>query len=200
MNDAGFSAVEVLTVMGIIAVAASMAAPLMGNMLANFRINGDMRGLAQSAAVAKMRAAATFSSARVYVDLVAETYRVETWQKPAAGNPGQWNIEVGTTQPLSAGVNFGFGGIAAAPPNTQATIGQAPQCRTAANVAIANTACVVYNSRGLPFNPATGAPDTSGAFYVSDATVVYAVTVSATGMQRTWRRQLTGVSSVWNLQ
>jgi prepilin-type N-terminal cleavage/methylation domain-containing protein len=199
-GEAGFSAVELLTVMAVMAVAASMAVPLVGNMMASFRIAGDLRGLSQSTAVAKMRAAATFSNARVFVDLGAETYRVETWQKPAAGNPGQWNIEVGTTQPLSTGVNFGFGGIAAAPPNTQTTIGQAPQCRDNANQPIANTACIVYNSRGLPFNPATNVQDNSGAFYLSDPTVVYAVTVSATGMQRTWRRPLTGTSSVWSLQ
>jgi Tfp pilus assembly protein FimT len=199
-GDAGYSAVELLTVMLVMAVAASMATPLVGNMLSSFRIAGDLRGLSQSTAVAKMRAAATFSNARVYVDLAAETYRVETWQKPVGVTPGQWNVEVGTTNPLSAGVNFGFGGLTAAPTNTQTTIGQAPQCRDNANQPIANTACIVFNSRGLPFNPATGAPDNSGAFYLNDATVVYGVTMSATGLQRTWRRPTTGVSSTWTQQ
>lgn len=187
----GFSVVELLIALVVIAIASAMTAPLMGNMLANARLSGDARAVANSTAVAKMRAAAAFSSARLFVNVPARTYRIEVWQK--TGTPG-WVAE-GPAETLSNNVVFGFGSLAAAPPNTQGTIGQAAACRDDLNVVIPNTACVVFNSRGLPVD-STGSPTGSGAYYLADSTAVFGVTVSATGMVRSWRAALTG-SSQW---
>jgi len=182
-------------VMAITGMAAALAAPMVGNMVANFRINGDIRGISTGTNMAKMRAAAMFTSARFYVDLSARTYRVQTWRK--TGTPG-WQND-GATQPLSSGVTFGFGAVSAAPPNTQGTLGQAAPCREDDNVTlIADTACVLFNSRGLPVD-AVGSPDGSGAYYLRDSYTVYAVTVSATGMVRVWRSPLSATPA-WSLQ
>jgi hypothetical protein len=175
--------------------AATIGVPMVGNLLSSFRIGGDIRGLSNNTSVAKMRAAAQFSPARMYVDVGARTYRVQIWRK--TGTPG-W-VDEGPTQTLSSNVNFGFGSVGTPPPNTQGTIGMADTCRADDNVtAIAGTACIVFNSRGLPID-AAGAPIGSGAFYLRDVTTVYGVTISATGMVRVWRTPL-AATPIWSIQ
>ena len=50
----------------------------------------------------------------------------------------------------------------------------------------ANTACIMFNSRGIPIdNTLTATPN--GAFYVTDGKTVTGVTVSATGLTKIWR-------------
>lgn len=192
-SDAGFSAVEMLIVLVIIALSASLAVPLMGNLLSAERIGGDARSLSNSTAMTKMRAAARFGPARLRVDVAARTYRAEVWR--TTGTPG-WEQE-GPPELLSSGVSFGFGSIAAPPPNTQGVIGQAEACRDDAGLDIADTACVVFNSRGLPVDD-TGGPTGAGAFYIRNDTEVFGITVSATGLVRTWRTPADPVN--WVLQ
>jgi hypothetical protein len=83
--------------------------------------------------------------------------------------------------------------LAAAPPNTQAAIAQAPQCLTTAGVAIANTACVVFNSRGIPIDTVLS-PTAADALYVTDGTAVYGVTVAATGFIQLWASKTTAAT------
>ena len=94
----------------------------------------------------------------------------------------------GTVTPLSLGVNFGFGTVGTAPPNTQTTIGFSGACRvglTAATATIANTACIVFNSRGLPVDGA-GLPFGGHAIYMTDGRAVSGTTVTATPRIRRW--------------
>jgi hypothetical protein len=97
---------------------------------------------------------------------------------------------------LSPTVSFGLGGNTTPPPNTQAAIGQAPACRDTGGNAIAGSSCVEFNSRGVPVD-ATGSPDPGGAFYLTDGSVAYGVTVSAGGMIRLWRAN--AGSNSWSL-
>lgn len=193
-SDAGFSLVEMVVVLLIVAVGSMLAVPMIGNLLSAERIGGNAQALSNSTAMTKMRAAARFGAARIRIDLAARTYRAEIWRK--TGTPG-WETE-GPVEQLSPGVSFGFQSIAAAPPNTQGTIGQAAACRDDAGANIAGTACVVFNSRGLPID-STGGPTGAGAFYITDNAEVFAVTVSATGLVRTWRARPTGTLN-WVLQ
>jgi hypothetical protein len=81
------------------------------------------------------------------------------------------------------------GGLATPPPNTQGAILQAPACLNIAGGAIANTACIVFNSRGVPIDTAgvAATPTAADALYVTDGTAVYGVTVAATGLIRLWK-------------
>jgi hypothetical protein len=156
-----------------------------GNMLQHYRLSGDARGIAHSMAAAKMRAASTYTRTRLYVTLgagSAGSYRVDIWQKAGAG---QWVTE-GPTTTLSTGVSFGFGVVGTPPPNTQAAIGQAALCRDNLGATIAGTACVIFNSRGVPVDQA-GAPTGTSAFYLTNGDAVYAATVSVTGLGHFWR-------------
>jgi prepilin-type N-terminal cleavage/methylation domain-containing protein len=180
-SDDGFTLVEMLAVVAIVGIMAAMVVPMTASTLGAYRLTGDARGLAQSLAVAKMRAAARFSRARLYVDRNARNYVLQVWDKTAA----DWITE-GVTSRLSPGVSFGFGALAAPPPNTQAAIGFSPECRDKDGTAIANTSCIVFNSRGIPID-AAGAPLGGGAIYLTDGSLVYGTTITATPLVRLWR-------------
>jgi hypothetical protein len=76
--------------------------------------------------------------------------------------------------------------VSSPPPSTQTTIAQATQCLNAAKVAIANTACILFNSRGIPVD-SNNNPTNAYALYLTDGSAVFGVTVSATGSNRLWR-------------
>ena len=194
-DSRGFSLVELLMVVGIMGVLAVIAVPMSSNTLKYLKLSGDARDLANATAVTKMRAAARFTQARLYLDLGGRTFYIQTFDKTA----GTWNTEGGATS-LSNTVTFGYGPIATAPPNTQTTIGQAVQCMNTAPTPapIANTACIIFNSRGIPVDT-TGSPIGTDAVYVTDGTAVYGITVAATGFIRTWQSNYTATPS-WTIQ
>jgi Tfp pilus assembly protein FimT len=181
----GYSLLEMMLVCGLVGVISAIAVPMMGGMFGNFRLTGDARSVTNTVSLAKLQAASDFSKARLYVDLTANAFHIETWNQTTAA----WVTQGGTTNLSSASESFSFGVVATPPANTQAVIGQT-KCLNAAGVAIANTACVVFNSRGVPVVDAagsTGAPTANQALYLTDGTAVYGVTATATGSVRLWR-------------
>ena len=182
-----------MVVVGLIAIVSAMAVPMTNNTLAGFRLSGDARSILGSISLTKLRAASDFTRARLYVDLNARTFRVETWQKVAA----TWT-SIGGTTTLATNDTFGFGVVGAAPANTQAALGQSPVCLDAMGNAVANTACILFNSRGIPIDGA-GAPNGNNAIYLTDGTAVYGVTLSATGLTRLWLTRAAN-PPVWQLQ
>lgn len=184
--------VELLMVVGMIGVISAIAVPMSGNLMKDLRLNGDARTLWNTIGLAKMRASATFNKTRVFVDVGGGTYSLQTWDKTQV----KWVTEQGST-PLSNTVTFSFGSLGSAPPNTQATIAQSPQCLNDVGVAIGGSACVVFNSRGVPID-ATGAPTGNDAFYLTDGVSVNGVTVSTTGLVRMWRSRASSAS--WTKQ
>jgi type II secretory pathway pseudopilin PulG len=171
--------IEMLVVVGVVGVVTALA---VSTALGNVRLLGDARAIKNQVSLSRMQAAANFTQARLYVDLIARSYRIETWQ--STGVPA-WVTQGGTTR-LSSTAVYGFGPVGSPPPHTQAAIAQAPQCRDAAGQAIVNTACILFNSRGIPVD-ATGAPTAVYALYVTDGAAVFATTVSATSIVQLWR-------------
>jgi Tfp pilus assembly protein FimT len=178
----GFSLIEMLIVLVMTVAMAAVVIPTTSNLFGNLRLSGDARGLSNAIALAKMRAAADFTRARLYADVTARNYRIERYQKTGAIG---WIAEGGNTS-LSYRVNLSVGVLNAAPPNTQAAMGQASACLDNAGGAIGNTACIVFNSRGVPITNA-GNPTADDALYITDGTAVYGVTVGATGLIRLWK-------------
>lgn len=170
-------------VVAVIAVIAGVAVPTTGSAVAGHRFRGDAQALSQLTGLAKMRASAAFTRARVRVNRDAGTFVLERWDKATA----QWVAE-GATMRTSPGVGFGFGDLGQPPPNTQQTIDFSPVCRagiTAASAALANTACIIFNSRGLPVDGA-GVLFGGHALYMTDGSMVSATTVTATPRIRRW--------------
>jgi Tfp pilus assembly protein FimT len=180
-----------MIVVAIIGIVAAIAVPMTANTIAGFRLSGNARGAANAVALAKMRASSIFTTVRVRVDLSARTYQLE--RKTA----GAWTIDGGTSA-LSQNVSFGFAPVASSPAFTQGPISEAPVCKDDAGVDISGTACVIFNSRGVPITSA-GSPTALDAIYITDGMAVYTITVSATGMIRTWRTLATATPT-WVLQ
>ena len=200
-HQAGFTMIEAVIVFALILILASMAIPGYQSLTRFIRISGDARNLNGLIAQAKMRGASDFSHARAYVNLVNNTYHLEVWNRNGAGGAGCWQTDNdpanpctaanSPVQPLSTGVTFGFGNAAAGAPNPQPVIAQAIPCGTVAaasgvgNAATPGTACVEFNSRGVPIN-LNGTATALDAIYVTDGNSVYGITVLASGMMQDW--------------
>ena len=191
----GFTILETLFVVALIAVISVIALPMVGNTLADFRVSGDVRGAANAVALSKMRAASKFSRVRLYVEVAANRYHLEVFDKTSA--ICCWQPEGGYTY-LSTGTSFDYSPVATAPASTQGTIGQAGPCVNDAGATVANTACVIFNSRGTPVT--NGNTITAEhALYIKNNMAVYGITVAATGMIRTWRTRPLAAPS-WVMQ
>ncbi len=193
-SERGYSLIEMMMVIGIIGVIAAMVIPITDSSIKGSRLRGDAQIIRNLIGVAKMRASAQFTRARVLANLgdpnanppVPGSFVLQVWNKPANGNPGAWVNDGGINQ-LSTGVSFGFAGLNAPPPNTQVNIMQSPTCTNTSTVAdpIPNTACVTFNSRGLPVD-ADGALYPRHALYITGDDAVWGTTVTTTPLIRFW--------------
>ena len=176
----GFTLLEVMLTVGVIGLLCAVAIPITEASLKGNRLRSDANAVRNFVGLAKMRASSR--CARVHADLRTNTYALEVWNRTT----NAWVNETGIRS-LSTGVTFGFGALAAPPPNTQVTIGLSPACTAGLTAAdtIENTACVTFNSRGLPID-ADGNLFPRHALYVRGEPAVFATTVTATPLIRFW--------------
>lgn len=214
----GFSTLELLIVMMVSLIIGAMAIPGFNQMRRALRIAGDARDLNGAINQAKLQAAADYTEARVYIDLGANTintFHVDIWNKAGGGGAGCWQVVgdvnnpcytpgVSPVQYLSEGVSFGFGGVGAPPPNTQAAIAQGTNGERCAPVngrrvgQAATTACIQFNSRGIPIDiNNAGVPTGNDAVYITDNTQTFGVTVNTTGLSQVWAINLKGNGNNW---
>jgi prepilin-type N-terminal cleavage/methylation domain-containing protein len=189
-SERGYTLIEMMMAVGIIGVIAAVVLPITDTSLKGSRLRGDASIIRNLIGVAKMRASAKFTRARVYADLgnplavppVPGWFVLQVWDK----NANAW-VNDGGINRLSNGVSFGFADLNAPPPNTQVNIVQSPLCTSGLSAAnpIANTACVTFNSRGLPID-AAGNLYPRHALYVTGDDAVFGTTITTTPLIRFW--------------
>jgi type IV fimbrial biogenesis protein FimT len=195
-HERGFSLTELLIAILVIGIIAAIAIPQTIAIVRNQRIRGDAHSLAGNVSMAKMRAGSDFTQARMYMDLGANRFRVDDWDQAngcwhpdgtIAGTCSDDATPGPTAVALSTGVTAGFAGVGTPPPNTTAGLAQALPCTDKTRLTpIPNTACIVFNSRGVPLN------SIPAGLYITNANTVYGVTVNASGMVQTWSTSATG--------
>jgi prepilin-type N-terminal cleavage/methylation domain-containing protein len=207
-TDTGFSLIELLVVISVLAIVAAMAIPTWQRMQKNARLNGDGRSLSEALSVAKMRAAANFTESRVFLFTGTDKkpyFRIDVWNKTAnTGGTGCW-VPDGQPSPaciadtsykgsetfLSQGVAAGLSNVTTAPDGT--TAAQASPCKQGGSTPIvgtniSNTSCIQFNSRGFP--------TAAAAFYVTDNSRVVATSTNATGLIHSYLATTSG-GSTW---
>lgn len=225
-RQAGFSTMELLVVIAMSVVVTAIAVPTYISTSQFMRTAGDLRTMNGLVAQAKMRAASDFTHARVYADLTHNTFQMQVWNK-TGGTSGCWVPDVALNDPnrvcitwanapapsgvgvfnLGQGDSYGYGTLTSGPTPGQTTIAQAAQCyqegsgstagKTDGGSQMANTACIEFNSRGIPVDN-TNSPLATGAFYVTNGNIVETVTVSSTGSIQSW--MLPHGSTTWQAQ
>ena len=179
-SQRGYSLIEVMVAMTVLAVLGSFAVPMVESTTNGIQLRDQAEAVSNLVGLAKMRATSQFSKSRVYVDLISNTYVMQRWDRDA----GTW-VDDDAVVTLPSGVEFGFGTLGTPPPNTQDQIGFAAACTNDLNEPIDKTACINFNSRGIPID-AAGSPVGGNAFYLTDGTGVRAITVTATPLIRNW--------------
>jgi prepilin-type N-terminal cleavage/methylation domain-containing protein len=192
--DSGFSALELLIVVAIVGSMAAIGLPLSSAIIDDIKSRGDAQGLSAAVAQTKLTSAAKYTHARLYMNRTANTYRIQTWNR--VGTPGWVNASDETI--LSNRSQFGFGTVTAPPPNTVATLAQAPECLDDAGGVIVGTSCVIFNSRGVSVT-AAGPPAVTQALFLQGNSGTFAIIVGAAGQLQVWKTTQAGASQ-WRQQ
>jgi Tfp pilus assembly protein FimT len=157
---------EMVGVVAIAMVLATVSLPGLSKTLQSYRGSSDVRMVAAQLTLARMRAAAEFTQARMNASLTGETVQIQLYDKASASF-----VTEGGTQKLSQNVTFGYGNITA-PAGSQTTIAQSPQ--------------IIFNSRGIPVDSG-GVPTGAYAIYLTNGSgQYYAVTVSVSSAVNIW--------------
>jgi len=190
----GFSMIELLIVLICIIILMAIAIPSVTGLARSFRIGGDTREIAALLNLARLRAAADYTHARVYVNLSANTYHLEVWNKASAcwqtfEDSNSCTQITSPVAPLAPGDTFGFGSIATGP--TGAAPAQAPACISGVagpspGSTTSNTACIEFNSRTYPVD-STNKVVASDAIYIQNAEGYQAIALSVSGQPAQYR-------------
>jgi prepilin-type N-terminal cleavage/methylation domain-containing protein len=193
----GFSMIEMMVVVILLLILSAMVIPSGMIMERQFRVGSDTRAIAAQLNLARMRAAAGYTHARVYMDLSGNTYRLQVWNKSG----GCWQTDGGssdcpqTTSPvtgLSSGGTYGFGSLTAGPTAATSTTAQSPVCTTGVAGAspgtnISNTACIEFNSRTYPVNSSNTIVASDAIYLTNNSQFFSAIAVSISGQPTAYR-------------
>jgi prepilin-type N-terminal cleavage/methylation domain-containing protein len=197
-NKRGFSMIELMMVVGILAIVAAMAIPAYMSYLRNYRVRNDANNIVGLTTIARMRAGANFSRAAVSCDApagVPSTCRIYTLQNASSGTActlSTWTLEP-QQYTFSATVQFGIPTAA-----TVGVMGQSTISPVQVNPGVTPAPppyTLYFNSRGWPVD-CNGNAVTNYALYLQDQPGVFSVAVGIDPSGRGQVYLLTG-NSYW---
>jgi prepilin-type N-terminal cleavage/methylation domain-containing protein len=189
-RGSGFSLIELMLVVGIVGVLFVMTVPMIVSAANSFKLSGAARGIAGQLSLARLRATASFTQARLNVNAAAGTYEIDvcTVKNTATGGCTTFTQDPNSgTQYLPSGVTFGF-------PSTFAKPGQSAQTAYT-QTSTQTTPYIVFNSRGIPIDNNLNPTGSDALYLMNSAGQYYAVTVYASGKVTLFRWQ--SASSTW---
>ena len=178
----GFSLLELVVVLAIMLIVFSMSIIGVQAALRSYRASGDATALTEVLSLTRMRAAESNTHARLNCSLTTSFCQVEILNRTTNSYQNDTSA-----YSLSSGSSFNLDGIGAPPNGTQNALSQASPCLDNGGVNIGNTACIVFNSRGIPIDATTLAPTRNDALYLANGTNSLAVTLSPTGAVSLWQ-------------
>jgi prepilin-type N-terminal cleavage/methylation domain-containing protein len=169
----GFTLLEISVVVAILLMLVAVAVPNTLQMLHANRVTSEARGLARQLSLARQRAGADFTWARIVIDASStpNSYTLEICTTKATSSCTTFAAE-GGTQYLLSNIKLGFGS------SSGAAGGQTTR---------AQTTTVTFNSRGIPID-SVGSPTTNDTIYLTDDQgYTCAVSVTLSGHVNIWR-------------
>src|SRR5687768_15388056 len=95
-GEHGFSLVDILMVVALIGVVSGIAVPMTNGALAGQKFRNDTEAISHMVGLAKMRASAGSTRARVRANITDQTFLLERWDRTT----NAWVVE-GAVTPLS---------------------------------------------------------------------------------------------------
>jgi Tfp pilus assembly protein FimT len=187
--------VELLMVVGVLAIVAAMAIPPYMNYLRNYRVRNDANNIVSLTTVARMRAGATFGRTAVSCNPQSAPPVCKVYTLSAtSGNICDLSVWTQELQQYAFSPTVKFGIPASA---TNGVAGQSLTTPTQVGSTAQGTSYTFYfNSRGWPVNCANGGIVRDYAMYLQDAPGVFS---AAVGIDTSGRGQvyLLSGSSYW---
>ena len=181
-SESGYSLIEIMAATAVLSILSAFAVPMVASTTTGIKLRDQANAMADLIGLAKLRATSEFSRSRLYVDLAAESYVLQVLDP----DTDDWVNEQAPVD-LPYGISYGWGKLEVAPPNTQDDdIPKfAAACINKDKEEIEKTACIMFNSRGIPIDK-DNSPIGGNAFYLTDGTGVRGITVTATPLIRRW--------------
>lgn len=183
-NAGGFSMIELLIVVGVLAIIAAMTIPAYMSYLRNYRVRNDCTSISSLIYIARMRAGSDFARVALNCDPTAQPavcrLYSQQYSPTASSCAGTWTLEPQRYY-LSATALFGIPSTATQGVGGQSTPTQGSPTATAVNMTSgttsgttslvtsgsASTYTLIFNSRGWPID-CNNNPIADYALYLTD--------------------------------
>lgn len=193
LPEHGFSLIEMMLVVGILAVTAAVALPSVVSSLKGYHLHADAAALADDANVARMRSASQYAPYRLNINTSSGTFSMEklcgdTTSSADANCSGGTNPYAAFSTPaIELGTQY------AAPGDTYASCRPSSVSAYPGDITGDAAGCptllqVYFNTRGIPVNTSGGPLTNGGAvIYISNQNnLTDAVTFSLGGRVAVW--------------
>lgn len=168
--NGGFSAVEILIVLAVMAILSAFAIPSLTVAMRDMQFAADTQNISSALNYTRLKAKSLMNPYRVAFDLENNRWSVQKFNS----GTGNWDIEQDTND-LSRGLSGS--GIAFASESGSAP-GTFPE---------KSSSTITFNSQGIPVSGTT--PTADNIVYISRSdTDFYAVTVALTGKVHVWKK------------